>query len=250
MANSDARALLASAVVFKLDAQVRERIVAETRGNPLALIELPQGLTATQFAGGFGLLDARDLPDRIEESFVRDLDRLPEYARRLLLLAAAEPVGDPILLSRAAENLGIGRASAAATDGLLSIGQRVTFRHPLVRSAVNRQATTHERRAVHLALAEATDADTDPDRRAWHLAAAAVGPDEMVASELERSAGRAQTRGGARSRCGFPTAVGVALGRSCAQVGAGVSGGAGGSPGRRVRRGSPAFGRGGGGATR
>ena len=203
LANSDARALLASAVVFKLDVQVRERIVAETRGNPLALIELPKGLTATQLAGGFGLLDAQNLPDRIEESFVRRLDSLPEDARRLLLLAAADPVGDPILLWRAAEKLDTGRASAAATDGLLSIGQRVTFRHPLVRSAVNRQATTHERRAVHLALAEATDADTDPDRRAWHLAAAAVGPDEMVASELERSAGRAQTRGGLAAAAAF-----------------------------------------------
>ena len=203
LVNSDARALLASAVMFKLDVQVRERIVAETRGNPLALIELPKGLTATQLAGGFGLLDAQNLSGRIEESFVRRLDSLPEDAGRLLLLAAADPVGDPILLWRAAEKLDTGRASAAATDGLLSIGQRVTFRHPLVRSAVYRRATTHERRAVHLALAEATDADTDPDRRAWHLAAAAVGPDEKVASELERSAGRAQTRGGLAAAAAF-----------------------------------------------
>ena len=203
LANGDARALLASAVMFKLDVQVRDRIVAETRGNPLALIELPQGLTATQLAGGFGLLDAHNLPGRIEESFVRRLDRLPEHARRLLLLAAAEPVGDPLLIWRGAEKLDIDRASADATDGLLSIGQRVTFRHPLVRSAVYRYAAADQRRAVHLALAEATDADTDPDRRAWHLAAAAIGPDEQVASELERSAGRAQARGGLAAAAAF-----------------------------------------------
>jgi hypothetical protein len=202
LANTDARALLASAVMFKLDVQVRDRIVAETHGNPLALIELPQGLTATQLAGGFGLLDAHGLPGRIEESFVRRLDRLPEHARRLMLLAAAEPVGDPLLIWRGAEKLDIDRAAADATDGLLSIGQRVTFRNPLVRSAVYRSAAADQRRAVHLALAEATDADTDSDRRAWHLAAA-VGPDEQVASELERSAGRAQMRGGLAAAAAF-----------------------------------------------
>ena len=203
LANTDARALLASAVMFKLDVQVRDRIVAETHGNPLALIELPQGLTATQLAGGFGLLGAQNLPGRIEESFVRRLDRLPEHARRLMLLAAAEPVGEPLLIWRAAEKLDIDRVAADATDGLLSIGQRVTFRHPLVRSAVYRSAAADQRRAVHMALAEATDADADPDRRAWHLAAAAVGPDEQVASELERSAGRAQTRGGLAAAAAF-----------------------------------------------
>ncbi|HTX09141.1 MAG TPA: LuxR family transcriptional regulator [Solirubrobacteraceae bacterium] len=197
LGKGDARALLSSAVMFKLDEQVRERIVAETRGNPLALLELPQGLTATQLAGGLGLMGARDLSGRIEDSFVRRLDRLSEDARCLLLLAAAEPLGDPLLLSRAAGALGIGAAaSAEATDGLLSISQRVTFRHPLVRSAVYRSATAERRRVVHLALAGATDRDTDPDRRAWHLAAAAVGPDEQVASELARSASRAQARGG------------------------------------------------------
>jgi DNA-binding CsgD family transcriptional regulator len=195
--NGDARALLGSAVMVKLDAQVGERIVEETRGNPLALIELPQGLTTKQLAGGFGLLDAQGLSGRIEESFIRRLGALSEDARRLLLLAAAEPVGDPLLLSRAAETLGIDlAASGEATDGLLSVGRRVIFRHPLVRSAVYRSAAAEQRRAVHLALAEATDANTDADRRAWHLAAAAEGPDEQVASELERSAGRAQARGG------------------------------------------------------
>ena len=187
LANGDARALLGSAVRFKLDERVRDRIIAETRGNPLALLELPRGLTATQLAGGFGLLGAQGLPGRIEESFVRRLEALSDDARRLLLLAAAEPVGDPLLLWRAAEQLGIAvEAVDAGTDGLLTIDERVTFRHPLVRSAVYRSAPVEERRRVHLALAEATDRDSDPDRRAWHLAAAAVGPDEQVASELER----------------------------------------------------------------
>jgi len=204
LANGDARALLASAVMFKLDAQIRDRIVAETRGNPLALLELPQGLTATQLAGGFGSLDTEGLPGRIEESFVRRLGGLSEDTRRLLLLAAAEPVGDPSLLSRASESLGLGRpTSGESTDGLLSIGDRVTFRHPLVRSAVYRSAAVEERRAVHVALADATDREADPDRRAWHLAAAAIGPDEKVAAELERSAGRAQARGGLAAAAAF-----------------------------------------------
>jgi len=204
LVSADARALLASAVMFKLDEQVRERIVAETRGNPLALLELPQGLTAKQLAGGFGLLDAMAVSGRIEDSFVRRLERLPEDARVLLLLAAAEPVGDPLLLWRAVERLGIApTASDEATDGLLSIGQRVTFRHPLVRSAVYRSAAADRRRAVHLALAEATDKHADPDRRAWHLAAAALGPDEQAALELERSAGRAQARGGLAAAAAF-----------------------------------------------
>ena len=193
----DARALLESAVRFTLDERVRDRIVAETRGNPLALLELPRGLTATQLAGGFGLLDAQALPGRIEESFVRRLEALGDDARRLLLLAAAEPLGDPLLVWRAAELLGIGTAdTGAARHGLLAIGERVMFRHPLVRSAIYRSAAAQDRRSVHLALAEATDREADPDRRAWHLATAAEGPDEQVAIELERSAGRAQARGG------------------------------------------------------
>jgi DNA-binding CsgD family transcriptional regulator len=203
LANRHARALLDSAVLFKLDPQVRDRMIAETRGNPLALIELPKGLTVTQLAGGFGLLDAGGLPEGIEESFLRRVGGLSEPARRLLLLAAAEPVGDPLLLSRAAKNLGIREDSAKATDGLLSIGLRVTFRHPLVRSAVYRAASPEQRRAVHRALAEAIDEETDPDRRAWHRAAAAVGPDEQVAAELERSAERAQARGGRAAAAAF-----------------------------------------------
>jgi len=203
--DSDARALLSSAVRFKLDEAVRDRIVAETRGNPLALLELPRGMTATQLAGGFGLLGAQALTGRIEESFVRRLELLSDDARRLLLVAAAEPTGDPLLLWRAAELLGLGPADAEAAEaeGLVAIGGRVTFRHPLVRSAMYRSAATGDCRTVHLALAEATDRQTDPDRRAWHLAAAAAGPDEEVALELERSASRAQARGGLAAAAAF-----------------------------------------------
>ena len=199
-----ARALLASEAL-RLDERVRDRIVAETHGNPLALLELPRGLTATQLAGGFGVLAAHALRGQIEDSFLRQLNTLSDDAGRLSLVAAAEPLGDPALLWRAAERLGIGSAAAdaAADAGLLTIGDRVTFRHPLVRSAVYGSASVQERRAVHLALAEATDRELDPERRAWHLAAAAAQPDEEVAIELERSAGRAQARGGVAAAAAF-----------------------------------------------
>ena len=187
----DARALLESVLPARLDEPVLERIVIETRGNPLALLELPRGLTPTELAGGFGLPAAVPLSASIEESFTRRLEDLPDDTRLLLLVAAAEPVGDPLLLSRAAEKLGIstGAAAAGETDGLLTLGEQVTFRHPLVRSAVYRSAPVEQRRAVHSALAEVTDRAADPDRRAWHLAAAASAPDEEVACELDRSAG-------------------------------------------------------------
>ena len=205
--NGDARALLRSAVRFKLDEGVRDRIIAETRGNPLALLELPRGLTATELTGGFGLLEAPGLLGRIEESFVRRLEPLPEETRLLLLVAAAEPVGDPLLLWGAAERLGIAPAAAGAAeaDALLAIGERVIFRHPLVRSAAYRSSSVEDRRAVHLALAEVTDREADPDRRAWHLAAATTGLDEQVAAELERSAARARGRGGVAAAAAFLT---------------------------------------------
>ncbi len=204
LGDGDARRVLDSAVPFKIDERVRDQIIAETRGNPLALLELPRGLNATELAGGFGLVGAQGLTGRIEESFVRRLGALSDDARRLLLLAAAEPLGDPRLLRRAAEQLEIAVAGVdSETDGLLSVEDRVTFRHPLVRSAVYRSASVHERRTAHLALAEATDEEADPDRRAWHLAAAAAGPDEQVALELERSAGRAQARGGFAAAAAF-----------------------------------------------
>jgi DNA-binding CsgD family transcriptional regulator len=199
-----ARAVLDSTVPFVLDERVRDRVIAETRGNPMALLELPRGLSATELAGGFGVLGVCTLRGRIEESYVRRLEALPEDARLLLLVAAAEPVGDPPLLLRACERLGIDIwAVEAATSGLLALEERVTFRHPLVRSAVYRSANTRERRVAHGALAEATDRNADPDRRAWHLAAAAAGPDEHVALELERSAGRAQARGGLAAAAAF-----------------------------------------------
>jgi DNA-binding NarL/FixJ family response regulator len=200
----DARALLGATVWLRLDEPVSDRIVAETHGNPLALLELPRGLTARQLAGGFGLVEAQGLAGRIEESFIRRVETLSDDARRLLLVAAAEPVGDPLLLLAASERLGISASAVdAETDGLLALGERVTFRHPLVRSAVYRTATREQRREVHLALAEATDRSVDPDRRAWHLATAAAGPNEPVAAELEESASRAQARGGLAAAAAF-----------------------------------------------
>ncbi|HEY2201832.1 MAG TPA: AAA family ATPase, partial [Solirubrobacteraceae bacterium] len=199
----DARALLGSVLRVPLDERVRERLLAETRGNPLALLELPRGATPGELAGGFGLPDAPGLSERIEDSFRRRLGGLPVDTQRLLLVAAADPVGDSVLVWQAARRLGIGAHAAADTDGLLTIGASVTFRHPLVRSAVYRAAPLDERQAVHRALAGATDPEVDPDRRAWHLAQAAQGFDEDVASELERSAGRAQARGGLAAAAAF-----------------------------------------------
>ena len=193
---ADAQELLGSVVRGPLDARVRDRIVAETRGNPLALLELPRGVALTELAGGFGMLA---LPGRIEDSFRRRLEFLPAATQQLMLIAAADPTGDPALVWRAAERLGIGARAAgpvAEEDGLLVIGERVSFRHPLVRSAVYRAASQEDQRAAHQALADATDPLADPDRRAWHRAQATLAPAEEVASELERSAGRAQARGG------------------------------------------------------
>src|SRR5579862_2625690 len=186
----DARALLESVLPARLDERVLDRIVVETHGNPLALLELPRGLTPAQLAGGFGLPAALPLSARIEESFGRRLARLPREARRFLLVAAADPTGDAALEWRAAESLGVSAASPLAleSDGLLAFNAGVVFRHPLVRSAVYRAASPVERNEVHRALAEATDPAVDPDRRAWHRAQAASGPDEEVAAELERSA--------------------------------------------------------------
>jgi DNA-binding CsgD family transcriptional regulator len=202
---SEARELLADAVRWPLDEAVRERIIAETRGNPLALLELPRGLSPAQLAGGFGLLDTVPLSSRIEESFLRRADVLPDETRRLLVLAAADPVGEPGLVWRAAGRLGIpADAAVPATDAdLVEFGVAVRFRHPLVRSAVYRAASAAARREAHGALAEATDPDIDPDRRAWHAAQATSGPDEHVAAELERSAGRAQARGGHAAAAAF-----------------------------------------------
>jgi DNA-binding CsgD family transcriptional regulator len=198
-----ARELLASAISGPLDDRVRDRILAEARGNPLALIELPHELPPAKLAGGFGLPGA--LPGRIEASFRRRVQQLPPATQRLLLVAAAEPTGEPALLWRAAGMLGIPAEAVgpAQADGLLELGAQVAFRHPLLRSAIYRAAATEERQSAHLALAMATEAENDPDRRAWHRAHAALAPDENVAQELERSAGRAQARGGLAAAAAF-----------------------------------------------
>jgi tetratricopeptide (TPR) repeat protein len=205
LGHRDARALLDSALPGRLDDRVLEGIVVETRGNPLALLELPRGMTPAQLAGGFGLPAALPLSAQIEESFARRLARLPRDARRLLLVAAADPTGDLALVWRAAQRLGIPESAAHTVegDGLLAFGSGVAFRHPLVRSAVYQASGADERSEAHRALAEATDPETDPDRRAWHRAQATSMPDEEVAVELERSAARAQARGGLAAAAAF-----------------------------------------------
>jgi DNA-binding CsgD family transcriptional regulator len=194
----DANALLASVLRAPLDERVRDQIVAETRGNPLALLEWPRGLNPNQLAGGFGTPTAASLAGQIEESFRRRLDDLPPATRRFLVVAAAEPTGDPVLVWRAASRLSVGGqdVSPAIEAGLVEIGSRVWFRHPTVRSAVYQAATIDHRQDAHRALAAVIDPVVDPERRAWHRALAAPGPDEEVAAELERSATRAQGRGG------------------------------------------------------
>ena len=202
--NGDARALLRSAVQFGLDDQVCDRIIAETRGNPLALLELPRGISTTELAG-FRTGSVSALPNGIEESFRRRLAALPEATRRLLTIAAADPLGEPTVVWPAAQRLGIGaEAGAAAEDaGLCEIKARVQFRHPLVRAAAYTAASSDERRRAHAALAEVTDAEADPDRRAWHRALALAGPDDGVADELERSAARARARAGQAAAAAF-----------------------------------------------
>ena len=246
----DARELLGSVITGPLDEQVRDRIVAETRGNPLALLELPRGVTPAELAGGFGLPGVPGLSGRIKDNFRRRLEVLPAATQRLMLVAAAEPAGEPALVWRAAERLGIGAEAAwpAADAGLLTIGERVVFRHPLVRSAVYRAASPADRRAAQQALAGATDPQADPDRRAWHRAQATLGPDEEVASELECSAGRAQARGGAGRGGRLPGARGRADAGPGAPGGAGAGRGAGQVSGRRVRWSSGSTGHRGGGA--
>ena len=201
----DAQVLLATVVTGPLDERLRDRIVAETRGNPLALLELPHGRTLAELAGGFGLSDGPELSGRIEQSYRERLAALPPSTRLLLLVAAAEPVGDPVVVWRAATELGIGPDAAAPATAarLVDLGAQVRFRHPLVRSAVYGAASPDERRHAHRALAGATDAERDPDRRAWHRADAAAGLDEAVAAELERSAGRARARGGLAAGAAF-----------------------------------------------
>ncbi|MGW1339548.1 helix-turn-helix transcriptional regulator [Kribbella sp. NPDC002412] len=189
--------LLESAVGGRLEGRVRERLVAETRGNPLALLELSRGRTAAELAYGLESVDPGSVSSRVEQDFARRLTSLPAQTRTLLLIAAAEPVGDARLLLRAANLLGISADVAPAKEaGLIEFGESVRFRHPLARSAVYHGADPAERRTVHRALAAATDPVLEPDRRAWHAAQASDGPDEEVAGWLEQAADRARQRGG------------------------------------------------------
>jgi DNA-binding CsgD family transcriptional regulator/tetratricopeptide (TPR) repeat protein len=205
LATHDARRLLDASIPGPLDERVKARILDETRGNPLALIELPRGLTPAELAGGFGLPDARPLTNRIEQSFRERVEALPRETQLLLLTAAIEPVGDVSLLWRAAERLGIPTEAGAPAEaaGLVELDARVRFPHPLVRSAVYRASSPGDRRAAHRALADATDPVADPDRRAWHRAHATATPDESVAEEMVRSAGRAADRGGLAAAAAF-----------------------------------------------
>ena len=209
LGDSDARALLLDNLYGPLDAAVCDQIISESHGIPLALLEFPRTWNTAEFAGGFGVPASHPHPvvSKIEQSYVRRLRLLPAETQLLVLTAAAEPLGDPLLLHRAAQilSLDIAAADPAVGDGLLKIGRRAEFAHPLVRSASYRSAAAEDRRRVHRALADATDAQTDPDRRAWHLARAVPGPDEEAAAELEHSAGRAQDRGGLAAAAAFLT---------------------------------------------
>ena len=203
--DNDARALLLGNVHGPLDAAVCEQIIMESHGNPLALLELPRTWNVADLAGGFGLPHRTPVSGRIEESYAQRLHLLAPDTRLLVLAAAAEPLGDPMVLHRAAEAIDLDMAAVvpAVDAGLLRMGWRVEFVHPLARSAAYRSATAADRHRVHRALAAATDAETDPDRRAWHLARATPGPSEEVAAELEASAGRAQARGGFAAAAAF-----------------------------------------------
>ncbi|MFI6058322.1 ATP-binding protein [Streptomyces sp. NPDC051286] len=206
LSEGDARRLLLDHVIGPIDAAVADQILAESRGNPLALLELPR-TWSPDLAGRFRLPVGQPVANKIQNSYVRRLQLLPTDTQLLILAAAAEPLGDPALLRRAADVLGIDvKAAVPAVDAeLVQMGVRVEFAHPLVRTAAYRAGDAADRRRVHRALAEATDAKADPDRRAWHLGCAAFGPDEEVASELEQSAGRAQARAGLAAAAAFLT---------------------------------------------
>ena len=209
LTDDDARALLTAAVPGHLDHRVRDRIVAETGGNPLGLLELARGMSEAERAGGFADPLKANLPGhlqgRLQDHYLRRVQVLPGPAQQLMLLAAADPTGDATLLWRAAKKLGLGTDAADAADAeqLLSIGSRVRFRHPLVRSAAYVAGSPEDRRAAHLTLAAATDAQADPERRVWHLAAAATGPDEDVATALEQAAAKIQARAGLAASAAF-----------------------------------------------
>ena len=205
LSDHEARKLLLENLPGPIDATVCEQIITESHGNPLALLELPRTWNTAELAGGFGIPARQPVGSKIEQSFAKRLQLLPPETQLLVLAAAAEPLGDPLLLHRAAEKLGLGPAASgpAVDGGLLDVSGRIEFTHPLVRSAAYSSATADDRQRVHRALADATDPERDPDRRAWHRARAAPAPDENVAAELERSAGRAQARGGVAAAAAF-----------------------------------------------
>ncbi len=205
LTDEDARALLKAAVPGQLDERVCDRIVAETRGNPLGLLELARRLSEAELAGGFAGPPTASLPSRLQDHYLQRVRALPEPTKRLMLLAAADPTGDATLLWRAAQTLSLGRDAAAAADEeqLLNIGSRVRFCHPLVRSAAYVAGSPEDRRAAHLTLATATDAQADPERRVWHLAAAATEPDEDIATALEQAAAKIQARAGVAASAAF-----------------------------------------------
>lgn len=239
----EARELLDSAVPGPLDSRIRDQIVAESRGNPLALLELPRGLTPTDLEVGFELPGAVPVSGSIEENFGRRINDLPESTRRLLLLASVEPTGDPILFWRAATRMGIDKVAAvpAVEVGLIDIDTRIRFRHPIVRSVAYQSASVAERQQAHAALAAVTDPEADAERRSWHRAQAALGPDETVATELDRSAERGESRVH-RYRGDLPTA-GCRLVRGPASEGdPGRAGSRGQGARRGLRRGRPASG--------
>ncbi|MFI6477639.1 AAA family ATPase [Nonomuraea sp. NPDC050663] len=182
---------------------VRDQILDEAQGNPLALLELPGALTAAQRAGELPVeafrLGAQQLSGRLEEQFAQRLRALPERSRLLVLIAAAEESGALDVVLDAGKLLGVSLddLEPVEIDGLIGfVDGRLTFRHPLVRSAAYREATVTRRLAVHRALAEVSGARGDQDRRTWHLSAAAIGPDEGLAADLERIAEQASARGG------------------------------------------------------
>ncbi len=205
LGDEDARQLLRRNLPSAIDPRVVDQLIAESHGNPLALRELPGSLSPTQLAGGFALASLMPLESRIERSLLSRLESLAPSTRMLLLLAAADPTGDPGLLWRASTALGLGPEDfeAAQQADALIVGARVSFRHPLIRSAVYQAASPQDRRNVHAALAVATSVDQDPDRRAWHRASATIQPDEEVAADLEQSASRARTRGGVAATAAF-----------------------------------------------
>ena len=205
LADDAARALVLDNLRGPLDAAICDQIVTESQGNPLALLEFPRAWSVGELAGGFGFPSSQPVATKIERSYAQRLQTLPADTQLAVLTAAAEPLGDPALFHGAATSLGIDATAldAAVDAGLVTVGRRVEFTHPLVRSSAYRSAAAQDRHRVHRALAEVTDPELDPDRRAWHRARATSGPDAEIADELERSAGRAEARGGAAAAAAF-----------------------------------------------